>query len=210
MPAPGRPDDHDLTTAALAAASGDTVALREFLRTAQGPVRRFCLHMVPDQDPDDLTQETFLRAWRSLPRFRGDSQAMTWLLSITRRVCIEAITRAARARTVPGGRGPGHQRDAFEIPDPASGGATAEAQALADLVNRLQPDRREAFVLTRLVGLSYAEAAQVAGCEVGTIRSRVSRARAELASGLAAPAADGGGGDPTASSGTSGAPPRTN
>jgi RNA polymerase sigma-70 factor (ECF subfamily) len=60
-------------------------------------------------------------------------------------------------------------------PDPA-GAVTA-----ASLLEPLDPERREAFVLTQLLGLSYAEAAEVAGVAVGTIRSRVSRARAELA-----------------------------
>ncbi len=55
---------------------------------------------------------------------------------------------------------------------------------MTDLVRRLEGDRREAFVLTQLLGLSYAEAAEVAGCPVGTIRSRVARARADLVTAL--------------------------
>ena len=56
--------------------------------------------------------------------------------------------------------------------------------AVGDLLTRLDADRREAFVLTQVVGLSYAEAAEVAGCPVGTIRSRVARARADLVDAL--------------------------
>ncbi len=59
-----------------------------------------------------------------------------------------------------------------------------EALTVADLLARLDPDRREAFVLTQLLGLPYAEAAEVAGCPVGTIRSRVARARADLVDAL--------------------------
>jgi RNA polymerase sigma-70 factor (ECF subfamily) len=59
-----------------------------------------------------------------------------------------------------------------------------EGAAVADLLARLDPDRREAFVLTQLLGLPYAEAAEVAGCPVGTIRSRVARARADLVEAL--------------------------
>jgi RNA polymerase sigma-70 factor, ECF subfamily len=62
---------------------------------------------------------------------------------------------------------------------------TAEGAVVADLLARLDPDRREAFVLTQLLGLPYAEAAEVAGCPVGTIRSRVARARADLVESLA-------------------------
>jgi RNA polymerase sigma-70 factor (ECF subfamily) len=59
-----------------------------------------------------------------------------------------------------------------------------EGAAVTDLLGRLAPDRREAFALTQLLGLSYAEAAEVAGCPVGTIRSRVARARADLVEAL--------------------------
>ena len=61
----------------------------------------------------------------------------------------------------------------------------ADGAAVADLLARLDADRREAFVLTQLLGLPYAEAAEVAGCPVGTIRSRVARARADLVDSLA-------------------------
>ena len=63
-------------------------------------------------------------------------------------------------------------------PRPPAADRVAEGAAVADLLARLDPDRREAFVLTQLLGLPYAEAAEVAGCPVGTIRSRVARARA--------------------------------
>jgi len=60
----------------------------------------------------------------------------------------------------------------------------AESTTVTDLLARLDADRREAFVLTQLLGLPYAEAAEVAGCPVGTIRSRVARARADLVESL--------------------------
>ena len=67
--------------------------------------------------------------------------------------------------------------------------------AVADLLARLDPDRREAFVLTQLLGLPYAEAAEVAGCPVGTIRSRVARARGDLIAALTDDGAASGGGE---------------
>ena len=65
------------------------------------------------------------------------------------------------------------------------GDGVAQGVVVTDLLSRLDPDRREAFVLTQLLGLPYAEAADVAGCPVGTIRSRVARARADLVESLA-------------------------
>jgi RNA polymerase sigma-70 factor (ECF subfamily) len=67
-----------------------------------------------------------------------------------------------------------------DVPADEVGGSVA-AQ---DVLDRLEPDRREAFVLTQLIGLPYAEAAEVVGCPVGTIRSRVARARADLVDAL--------------------------
>ncbi|HUZ44325.1 MAG TPA: sigma-70 family RNA polymerase sigma factor [Acidimicrobiales bacterium] len=165
----------ELTAAAMAARSGDQKALRMLLSATQGPVRRFCAHMVPGEDADDLVQETFLRAWRSLGGFRGDSAVTTWLLTIARRVCIEAVGRSARRRRADRSA----HRPSPPVPDPSS------VQDLGDLINRLDPDRREAFVLTQIIGLSYAETAVVAETELGTVRSRVARARAQLVAGLA-------------------------
>ncbi len=197
MTAPQRLSPAELTAAALAARSGDQRALRILLSETQAPVRRFCAHMVPGEDADDLTQETFLRAWRSLGGFRGDSAVTTWLLTIARRVCIEAVGRAVRRRRAEESRG----RSALpDLPDPAP------AHDLGDLVNRLDPDRREAFVLTQIIGLSYAETAAVAETELGTVRSRVARARAQLLEWLTA--ADGPGREipPTPGTGTPAGP----
>jgi len=177
LSASGGPTPAELTAAALAAGAGDQKALRTLLTAAQGPVRRFCAHMVPGEDADDLTQETFLRAWRSLGGFRGDSPVTTWLLTIARRVCIEAVGRAARRPRADGlPAAPNFPAIAL---DPSA------AQDLGDLINRLDPDRREAFVLTQIIGLSYAETAAVSETELGTVRSRVARARAQLLEWLA-------------------------
>ena len=140
-------------------------------------MRRFCAHMVPGEDAEDLTQETFLRAWRSLGGFRGDSSVTTWLLTIARRVCIEAVARSARRREADGPAG--------GPSSPALASDPSAALDLGDLINRLDPDRREAFVLTQIIGLSYAETAAVSETEIGTVRSRVARARVQLLEWLA-------------------------
>jgi RNA polymerase sigma-70 factor (ECF subfamily) len=156
-----------LTTAALRARRGDADAAADFVRGTQADVWRLCAHLGSRATADDLAQETYARAFRSLHRFAGRSSARTWLLSIARRVCADAVRAAVRARAVPVDR-------VSSAPDPAE---TATVRALLAC---LDVDRREAFVLTQLVGLSSAEAADVCGCPVGTIRSRVARARADL------------------------------
>lgn len=130
---------------------------------------RLCSQLVSREQADDVTQEVYLRAYRALPSFRGDSSARTWLLSIARRTCADAIRDLRRRR-----------RLATRIERPDAEADHARAVSVEALVAGLDADRRQAFVLTQILGLSYAEAAEVCECPVGTIRSRVARARADL------------------------------
>jgi RNA polymerase sigma-70 factor (ECF subfamily) len=112
---------------------------------------------------------------RSLPRFAAQSSAKTWLLSIARRVAADHIrTLQRQPRT----------QSSDDWPDVAERAAPRtrfdEAVAISQLVDALDDDRRLAFVATQLLGLSYAEAAEVCDVPVGTIRSRVARARDDL------------------------------
>jgi RNA polymerase sigma-70 factor (ECF subfamily) len=129
---------------------------------------------------DDVTQDTFVRAWRSLPGYRAEASARTWLLVIARRACADAVRARTRRR-----------RLAARLLDRAVTGDertddVAGAHALGALVAGLDRDRREALVLTQVLGCSYAEAAEVCGVPVGTIRSRIARAREDLLEQLAA------------------------
>lgn len=169
-------DDAQLTRWARQAGQGDQPAAAAFVRALQGQVWRFLAHLVGPAEADDLTQETFLRALRALPSFAGRSSARTWLFTIARRVAVDHVrTAAARPRVA-------------AVPDwqsaaEAAGAVTAagdDGVTLHQLIAGLAPERREAFVATQLLGLSYAEAAEVCGCPVGTIRSRVARAREDL------------------------------
>jgi RNA polymerase sigma-70 factor, ECF subfamily len=160
----------ELTRLACAAGAGDRYALASFVRLSQDEVHRLCGALVDRASADDLTQDTYLRAIPSLARFRGDSSARTWLLSIARRTCADAIRKRVRQRSLLErlGREETRAGDAHGLTD------------ITDLLDRLDPDRREAFVLTQVAGLSYADAAEACDCPIGTIRSRVARARADL------------------------------
>jgi RNA polymerase sigma-70 factor, ECF subfamily len=162
----------ELSSLARTAAQGDRAALTELIRATQNDVWRLCAHLVDPAAADDLAQETYLRAVPALPGFRGEAPFRAWLLTIARRVCAaeiksrqrarEAVTRIAAAS------------DAAAFPD---SGLRAE---LTLLLAGLDPDRRAAFVLTQVLGCSYAETAAMCDCPIGTIRSRVARARADL------------------------------
>jgi RNA polymerase sigma-70 factor, ECF subfamily len=155
---------------ALAARTGDPLAQAAFVRLTQPEVWRFVAALVDPGDADDLTQETYLRAFRSLPTFEGRSSARTWLLGIARRACADHLRSVVRQRQLT-------QRLAAQA---GTDGGPAPHLGVADLVRRLPAERRGAFVLTQVLGLSYAQAAAVEGVPIGTIRSRVARARAEL------------------------------
>lgn len=163
---------------ALGAGRGDEAATQRLVEATHRDVWRLCAYLVDEQTADDLTQETFLRACRSLPGFRGDSPVRSWLLTIARRVCAAEIDRRVRQREVTIDVAP-QAWAAAALPDHADG------TDLSLLLARLEPDRRAAFVLTQVIGCDYAEAAEVCGCPLGTIRSRVARARADLVAALA-------------------------
>ncbi|GAA4965264.1 hypothetical protein GCM10023205_31990 [Yinghuangia aomiensis] len=176
-----RPDDPDVTALALAAGAGCPRSAESFVRATRADVWRFLAYLSDPQAADDLTQETYLRVWTALPRFTGASSARTWLLSIARRVAVDRLrAAAARPRTVDAGEWP----RLVELAQDTGLPGFDEGIVLADLCRRLDPDRRAAFVLTQVLGLGYAEAAAALACPVGTVRSRVSRARADLLGAL--------------------------
>lgn len=167
----------DLTLLARAAAEGDRVALAAFVRQTQPEVWRVCARLGDRAEADDLTQEVYLRALPALESFRGEASARTWLLQIARNVCADHVRRRTRGRAlldriVRGSRSADDGTSATGVVD------------LDDAIAALDPHRREAFVLTQVVGLSYAEAAAVCRVPIGTIRSRVARARADLLTAL--------------------------
>ncbi len=163
-------DGDDLDQLVEAAAHGDDVALAELVRRTQAVVWNVCSALGSRGEEEDLVQETYLRAMRSLTGFRGDAPIQAWLVAVARNVCADDVRkRTRRARLL--GR--------LKL-EPFAHGPTDVPGFVDDLLVPLSRERREAFVLTQIAGLSYEEAGAVIGCPVGTIRSRVSRARAEL------------------------------
>ena len=160
-----------LTALALRAKTGDRRALDSFVQETRSDVLRLCRYLGSPSDPDDLTQETFERAIRSLHTFRGEGPARSWLLSIARRVCVDSTRAAIRGRNLV------EKTQAITRPEPVHDYSWFE---IDELLADLPDERREAFVLTQIVGMSYQETADVVGCAIGTIRSRVARARRQL------------------------------
>lgn len=171
----------DVTNWALRARHGDPLAEAAFVRATQAEVWRLCASLVDTGAADDLTQEAYLRAFRALPSFEARSGARTWLFGIARRTCADHLRGVVRRRRLEDMLRRRAQH--LTAPDPAS------ATSVNDLLSQLPEERRGAFVLTQLLGLSYEETAAVEGVAVGTIRSRVARARAQLVDLVVAAAA---------------------
>ena len=169
--------DDEITAHALAAGRGDADAITAFVRATQADVWRYVAYLADREYADDLTQETYLRALRGLRTFRGDVPARVWLLSIARRAVVDHFRKQGRTPAVAASLD--HDSDVADrigrpTPDPAG------EITLQSLVAHLDADKRAAFVLTQINGLSYEEAAQTCGVPIGTIRSRVARAREDL------------------------------
>lgn len=156
-----------------AAVEGDDVALAELVRRTQPGVWRLCAALGSAGEEEDLVQETYLRALKALAGFRGEAPVQVWLLGIARRVCADHVRRRQRQR-----------RLLTRLILDAGDSFTRDPESVDELIKTLDPDRREAFVLTQVMGYSYAEAAAVIDCPIGTVRSRVSRARNDLLAGV--------------------------
>ena len=171
-----------LEALAARAALGDVAATAALVRATQTDVWRLCSRLVDRQSADDLAQETYLRAIPALAGFEGRSSLRTWLLSIARRVCADHLRYKKRRKLL--FIGDDGALESLSQQQPTGVDAVGGAVAAQDALDRLDPERREAFVLTQLLGLPYAEAAEVVGCPIGTIRSRVARARADLVAAM--------------------------
>lgn len=170
-------EDRDAEADALAARAreGDPAAFDDLCRMLRDDVWRYCLALLSDREQAfDATQETFLRLVKAIGRWRGDAPIRVFVLVIARRAVADLIRSAQRRRRL---------TETAPPPDLAVPARTGTIE-VAELVNALDPGQQQAFVLTQVVGLPYDEAAEVAGVAIGTIRSRVSRAREALAAAI--------------------------
>ena len=149
-------------------------------------VYNLALRMVGDpEDAADMTQETFIKAYRSLSSFRGDSKFSSWLYRIASNVCLDFLRSRSRHPQVSLSSSDEDGRTAFELPDMSR---NPEEQLMKKLsmeavrrgLEQLPEQQRQILVLRELGGLSYAELARILGLEEGTVKSRIFRARKRL------------------------------
>lgn len=153
------------------ARKGDIDAFEDLVRAYQADAWRFARSLTRDAHlADDVTQDAFLRAYRFVGKFRGDSKFSSWLFAIVRNCAMDAMRKVGRPTVeTPPGSSPDHQMR-IEI-----------QMAIDALGERL----REPFLLVEVYGMTYVDAAVVLKTKVGTVKSRVHRARQQLMASLA-------------------------
>ncbi len=142
----------------------------KLVREHDASLRALAFRLLGDRDRmDDALQEAYLRAYRALPRFRGDSAISTWLYRIVYNACLDELRNTPQVVALDSVR---------ERADPRPG--APELLELADALASLPPADRAAVILVDAQGFDYRNAAEVLGIPEGTIASRLSRARAHL------------------------------
>lgn len=162
------------------AAAGDAEAFERLYRSTVARVHGLARRLVGQRDADEATQEVYLRAWRKLGTFRGESEFATWLQRLATRAL---LTRRARARTRGDAREGELDPDVHAAPSPPASGLAEELELALE---RLPSGAREVFVLHEVEGLAHAEIAQRLGVTIGTSKSQLSYARKLLRSWLLA------------------------
>ena len=130
-------------------------------------------------EAEEIAQETFLRAYRALPEFRREARLGTWLYAIASRLCLSRLAAPERRLT----RGDDDALATAPSLDPDAAASLERAEldaALRDAIAALPEDRRIVVILRDLEGLAYEEIAEVLALELGTVRSRLHRARMDL------------------------------
>lgn len=172
---------------------GDQKAFEMLVIKYQRRIERLIARMVRDVDlVQDIAQETFIRAYRAMPQFRGDSAFYTWLYRIAVNTAKKALVDLKRDPLVTESARAGANDDDDEtsrVERELTDGETPEsllaskevAQAVSAAIDALSNDLRQAITLREIEGLSYEEIAELMNCPIGTVRSRIFRAREAIA-----------------------------
>jgi RNA polymerase sigma-70 factor (ECF subfamily) len=187
-----QPSDDSARVASLVerAKQGDDRAFESLVGAYKDRIHSYVSRMVRDpEEALDIAQDTFLRAYQSLPRFRGASSFQTWLYRIATNLSIDAIRRTKRRQdstvSLDAPLDTNEGQVMRELPDEGRGPELTAAgrsvqEEVAAALQLLSPALRPVLVMYDLQGMSYQEIAQVLGCPLGTVKSRLFNARLQL------------------------------
>lgn len=176
------------------AKGGDSSAFEQIVQLYEKKVFNIALRMSRNHDDAlDISQDVFIRVYRSLPGFKEESSFSTWLFRITTNICIDHLRKKERSQKTVSLYQQDEDGEEFELPmvDPAASPEQEyERRELIETfrrcVDELPPDQREIIVLRDINGMSYEEISQVLDCNLGTVKSRINRARNRLQNSLLA------------------------
>lgn len=171
-----------------AVVDGDTDMFEYLVERYQGRVYGLACRMMSNhEDAKDVAQEVFIKAFRSLGRFRRESSFSTWIYRITVNTCNDELKKKKRKKTVSMDAGTDSEGKIFRSQNPASVKGPAEifenkelGAVLAGILEEINPDHKTVILLRDIYGCSYDEIAGITGCSAGTVKSRISRARNEV------------------------------
>ncbi len=166
---------------------GDTNAFEELVLRYESTVYNLALRMVSNrEDAADMTQEAFIKAYSSLPSFRGDSKFSSWLYRIASNVCLDFLrSKSRRPQSSLTAESDDDGDVQLEIPDPAAGPEEQlmkklSMQSLSEGLKLLPDNQRQILTMRELGGMSYADIGAALSLEEGTVKSRIFRARKKL------------------------------
>ena len=160
---------------------GDAAAFAALMRRYQERIYRFLVRMTRSQDDArEMTQETFLNAWQALPRWRPNARLSTWLFRIARNEALDGLRHAQRLEFVPIDALTAEQLPAQSTTPESALQARQSVAALERALARLPVAQREILLLRDIEDLSYEDIAEVLDIRLGTVKSRIARARAGL------------------------------
>lgn len=170
------------------ASEGNMQAYEELIRAYQKKVYNIAFRMMGNsEDAEDIAQETFIKVYRSLSKFRGDSAFSTWLYRIATNISIDQLRKKKNRmvvyidNNVEGEEGDIQRQLKDDSPSPEDIAETKELKnTVQNAINRLSPDHKAVIVLRDIKGLQYDEIARILNCPEGTIKSRINRARLSL------------------------------
>lgn len=164
------------------AQQGDLDGFAELVRRYQEPVIHFCTRMVGSvQDAEEVAQDSFIRVYRHLDRLKPQAKFSTFLFGVARNLALNAVRDGRRRRSL--------QTDAFDtagsVPDhrqrPDNAARLREvATAIERALRALSPEHREVLLLREMNGMDYETIAEITRCRIGTVKSRIARAREQL------------------------------
>lgn len=169
---------------------GDSRAFEQLVVKYQNKIYALAYrYMGNEEDAYDMTQEAFIKAYRSLRSFKGKSSFSTWVYRVVTNVCLDELRRRKRRIIALPLDEPLATKDGDEVekeimdPSPTADILYEQkelSQYIQNALNQMKPDHKATVILRDVMGFTYEEIAQILNCNVGTVKSRLSRARREL------------------------------